>query len=127
MPCHASHQKNPLKTMLNVDDARDIAKRWRERFSDEAAFELSWSRYFDTATVPDAQRLEAWLAKDLVKDEVRHAGIVKEPVLPTRSRHQLSDCDHCGGLRYFVRRGTDITIDHPDFGVAHPCPSCNRR
>lgn len=127
MPSRASLQKNLLETTgVNVDEAKAIAARWRERFTDETAFETSWARYFDTATVPDAQRLEAWLAKDLAKDEIRSAGIVKEPMLPTRSRHQLSDCHHCGGLRYFVRRGDDITIDHPDFGVAKPCPACNR-
>ena len=110
--------------MLTADDARAIAAKWRPRFKDEAAFELSWSRYFETATVPDGERLEAWVAKDQAKDEIMHAGIVKEPLLPTRSGHQLSDCSHCGGLRYVVRRGDDITIDHPDFGKAKRCPSC---
>lgn len=108
---------------FTVDDARELAVEWRERFSSEAAFELSWSRYFETATVPDARRLEAWLAKDLAKDEIKHAGIVKEPLLPTRQRWAHSDCYHCGGNRY-VRQ--DVSIDHPNFGKALPCPDCNR-
>ena len=95
-PSQPSENSSETTTMLDVDAAKAIAARWRERFTDEAAFEASWTRYFDTATVPDAQRLEAWLAKDLAKDEIRHAGIVKEPLLPTRSSHQLSDCRHCG-------------------------------
>jgi hypothetical protein len=109
--------------MLTASEARELARQWRERFIDESAFDLSWSKYFETATVPDQTRLEAWLAKDLAKDEIKHAGIVKEPLYPTRSGHQLSDCLHCGGLRY-VRR--DVTIDHPDFGKAFPCPACSR-
>jgi hypothetical protein len=115
--------------MLTANEARELARQWRERFIDESAFELSWSKYFETATVPDQTRLEAWLAKDLAKDEIKHAGIVKEPLLPTRSRHQLSDCPVCwsdeveGGLR-FVRH--DVDRDHPDFGKAFPCPACSR-
>ena len=86
--------------MLTTDEAHDIARAWRDRFTDEQAFETSWSRFFDMVGDPTRQKLEAWLAKDQAKDEIRHAGIVKEPLLPTRSRHQLSDCHHCGGLRY---------------------------
>lgn len=130
--------------MLSVDEARTLAANWRGRFADEAAFEQSWTRYFETATVPDRGRLEAWLGKDLAKDAVLHAGIVKEPLLPTHSRfnpgsvcelpgnhegpHQWSDstrpgCYHCGGKRY-VRR--DVPVSHPEFGKAFPCPDCNR-
>jgi hypothetical protein len=112
--------------MLSVDDARTIAARWREQFVDEAAFDVSWSRYFETATVPDVQRLEMWLAKDLAKDAVKHAGIVKEPLLPTRSRYTVgdeSDCQVCRGKRY-VRR--DLDVGHPDFGKAIRCTACSR-
>ncbi len=108
---------------MTADEARSIAIAWRPRFVDEATFEQSWSRYFETATVPDRLRLEAWLAKDLAKDEIMHAGIVKEPILPTRSRYDLGDCSHCGG-KWFVRK--DVPVGHPDFGKAFPCPDCNR-
>jgi hypothetical protein len=121
MSCQASQIKKFL--MLTIDEAKALAGRWRAKFIDEAAFETSWSRYFETATVPDAGRLEAWLAKDLAKDEVVHAGIVKEPILPTRSRFTLNDCHHCGGKRY-VRR--ELDIDQPGFGQAIPCPACSR-
>jgi hypothetical protein len=121
--------------MLSVDDARAMATRWREQFIDAAAFEASWARYFETATVPDVERLEQWLAKDQAKDEVRHAGIVKEPLLPTRSRFTatLGDCPTCGGDVHachtchglgYVRR--DLDVGHPDFGKAIRCPRCAR-
>jgi hypothetical protein len=109
---------------LNVDEARELASRWRERFFDEAAFEESWSRYFGSAKVPDASRLEAWLAKDLQTDQVKHAGIVKEPLLPVRQNLVLGDCDVCKG-KYFVRH--DVDINHPDFGKVFPCPACRGR
>lgn len=70
--------------MLSLDDAKRLAQLWRPRFPDEAEFELSWTRYMDSATVPDEARLEVWLAKDLAKFEVKHAGIVREPMLPVR-------------------------------------------
>jgi len=108
---------------VTADEARSIAIAWRSRFIDETSFEQSWSRYFETATVPDRSRLEAWLAKDLAKDEIVHAGIVKEPILPTHSRYDLGDCYHCGG-KWFVRK--DVPVGHPDFGKAFPCPDCNR-
>jgi len=113
--------------MFTVDDAKAIAAHFRPRFADEQAFEESWTRYFATATVPDQQRLEAWLTKDLAKDEIRHAGIVSEPLLPVRQRFHLNDeitCDLCKGKRY-VRR--DLDIDHPDFGKAVLCPRCGGR
>jgi hypothetical protein len=109
--------------VLSTEDARALAAKWREQFQDEASFERSWSRFFDMVGDPTAPRLEAWLAKDLSKDEILHAGIVKEPVLPTRSRYDLGDCVHCGG-KFFVRK--DVPIGHPDFGKAFPCPDCNR-
>jgi hypothetical protein len=108
--------------MLTVDDAKAIAARWREKFVDDAAFEVSWSRYFETATVPDTVRLEAWLLKDLAKDEVRHAGIVREPLLPTRSRYAETDCPHCAGLGY-VR--VEVLPFDLRFGKALRCPDCN--
>jgi hypothetical protein len=110
--------------MLTVDDAKSIAAYWRAQFVDPEAFELSWTRYFETATVPDVVRLEAWLTKDLAKDQVIHAGIVKEPLLPTRQQFAIgdaADCTVCRGKRY-VRR--ELEIDHPDFGKALPCPQC---
>jgi hypothetical protein len=112
--------------MLTVDDARALAAAWREQFVDQAAFDASWTRYFETATVPDIERLEAWLAKDQAKDAVKHAGIVKEPLLPVRQRYTIgeeSECATCLGKRY-VRR--DLDIGHTDFGKAIPCPRCNR-
>jgi hypothetical protein len=115
--------------MLSPDEARDIAAVWRPQFIDESAFETSWTRFFEMVGDPTRTRLEQWLAKDRQKDEVVHAGVVKEPLLPTRSGFQLSDCRHCwsdeagGGMRY-IRR--DVDINHPDFGKAIPCPSCNR-
>lgn len=112
--------------MLSVDDARSLAAAWREQFVDETAFEESWARYFETATVPDLGRLEAWLSKDLAKDQVKHAGIVREPLLPVRQRYTIGDeseCSACLGRRY-VRR--DLDIGHPDFGKALPCPRCSR-
>jgi hypothetical protein len=108
--------------VLSADDARSIAADWRARFTDEAAFELSWTRYFETATVPDSDRLEAWLARDLAKDEVLHAGIVTEPILPTRSRYLQTDCVHCAGNGY-VR--ADVPLSDPRFGKALRCPDCN--
>jgi hypothetical protein len=126
MPSRASllkilQRRTENQTVLDVDEAREIAKRWRAKFTDEATFETSWARYFETATVPDQHRLEQWLAKDLAKDEVVHAGIVKEPLLPTRSRYDLGDCDHCAGLGY-VR--VDVPISDPRFGKALACPDC---
>lgn len=110
--------------MLTVDDARAIAARWREQFVDEAAFDASWTRYFETATVPDASRLESWLARDQAKDAVLHAGIVKEPLLPVRQQFivgEESDCPVCRG-KHYVRR--DLDVHHPDFGKAVRCPAC---
>jgi hypothetical protein len=109
--------------MITVDDARELAARYREQFVEQTSFEASWARYFETATVPDASRLEAWLAKDLQTDQVKHAGIVKEPLLPVRQNLVLGDCDVCRG-KYFVRH--DVDIDHPDFGKVFPCPACRR-
>ena len=100
-------------TLLSVDDARHLAAVWRPRFSDQAEFELSWSRYMDSATVPDVARLEAWLAKDADKSEVKHAGIITEPLVPVLSRYDLNGCYHCYS-RGFVRLALDA--HHPDFG-----------
>ena len=49
---------------LSVDEARDLAAKWRPQFQDEANFEHSWSRFFEMVGEPDATRLEFWLAKD---------------------------------------------------------------
>lgn len=110
--------------MLAIDDAKRIAATWRPRFADEADFEASWTRYMETATVPDEQRLEAWLAKDCSKSEVKHAGIISEPLLPTQSRYDLNGCYHCEG-RGSVR--LDVPSSHPEFGKAKTCPACHGR
>jgi hypothetical protein len=109
--------------MLSVDEARSIAAEWRAKFVDETNFETSWSRYFSMVHDPDPDRLEEWLGRDQARDAVANAGIVREPVLPTRSRFELGDCPHCGG-KSFVRK--DLPIGHPDFGKAFRCPACNR-
>lgn len=119
--------------MLTPSEARQIADNWRSRFVDVASFELSWSRFFELVGDPTIDKLNAWLAKDHAKDEVRHAGIVKEPLLPTRSRFTatLGECPTCGGDVHactschglgYVRR--DLDVGHPDFGKALRCPRC---
>lgn len=108
--------------MLSVDDAKQLAAVWRPRFVDQAEFEQSWSRYMDSATVPDVTRLEAWLAKDADKSEVKHAGIITEPVVPVLSRYDVNGCYHCHG-RGFVR--LDLDSHHPEFGKGKPCPACH--
>jgi len=70
--------------MLSADQARTIATQWRPRFADEASFEQSWLRFFDMVGDPTAEKLHNWLAKDQAKDEIKHAGIVHEPTLPTQ-------------------------------------------
>jgi hypothetical protein len=108
---------------LTVDEARDIAATWRPQFQDEANFETSWSRFFEKVGDPDVERLNLWLAKDQAKDQVRCAGIVKEPLLPVRQDlpELVDDCATCRGKRY-VRR--EVPIGHRDFGKALVCPSC---
>ena len=110
--------------MITADEAREIARQWRDQFTDIQAFETSWSRFFDMVGDPTVSKLEGWLAKDLAKDEIRHAGIVKEPLLPTRQQFVIgdeSDCPVCRGKRY-VRH--ELDIGHPDFGKAFACPRC---
>jgi hypothetical protein len=103
--------------MLTVEQARDIARTWREKFTDEAAFELSWTRYFDPQ-YPREQSpgsLVAWLETDQQRDAIKAAGIVREPVLPTqqsptvvarfdaaleRDTHAVRDCWQCGKLEH---------------------------
>jgi hypothetical protein len=112
--------------MLSADEARQIAAAWRDQFVDQTSFETSWSRFFEMTGDPNRERLEAWLARDQQRDAARQTGLITEPLLPTRSRYELGDetsCAVCRGKRY-VRR--DLTIDHPDFGRAIPCPACNR-
>jgi len=108
--------------MLAIDDAKRIAAAWRPRFADEADFELSWTRYMESATVPDEHRLQAWLAKDVAISEVKHAGIVREPLVPEPSRYQPTDCPHCAGNGY-VR--IDVPVSDARFGKAFACPACN--
>lgn len=110
--------------MLSVDEAREVAARWRPQFVDGANFEVSWSRYFEMVGDPDLQRLEQWLAKDQQKDAVKHSGIVHEPLLPVRQDlpDLVDDCTCCRGKRW-VRR--DLPIGHVDFGKAIRCPHCH--
>ena len=114
--------------MLSVDDARRVAADWRPRFTDETEFELSWSRYMDSATVPDISRLEAWLAKDLAKSEVSAPASLAEPLLPVRQT--LPDgCYHCHGFGYVrdLSWSPDPSVcgpSHPAFGRAIRCPAC---
>jgi len=75
--------------MLTADQARTIANQWRPRFADEASFDQSWLRFFDMVGDPTAEKLHNWLAKDQAKDEIKHAGIVQEPLLPTRQSADL--------------------------------------
>lgn len=110
--------------MLTLEDARSIAGEYREQFIDTALFEQSWSRFFDMTGDPNPEKLRHWLDKDLAKDTVRHAGIVKEPVLPVRQDlpDLVDDCECCRGKRW-VRR--DLPIGHADFGKAMRCPRCH--
>ena len=112
--------------MLSVADAKSLAAQWRERFQDQAAFEVSWSRYFELVGDPRSDGLEQWLAKDQAKDAVKHAGIVSEPLLPIRQNLDIdeSSCAICRG-KHFVRH--DVDIDHPDFGKVFRCPRCGGR
>ena len=75
--------------MLTAEHARTIANQWRPRFANEASFDQSWLRFFDMVGDPTAEKLHNWLAKDQAKDEIKHAGIVQEPVLPTRQSAEL--------------------------------------
>lgn len=106
--------------MLSVDDAKQLAAVWRPRFKDESDFEASWARYMDTATVPDVGRLEAWLAKDLDRSEVKQIGAPHEPLLPQLSRYDLNGCYHCYG-RGWVRIDSDIPQQ------PQRCPACHGR
>lgn len=108
--------------MLSVAEAQAIASVWRPQFTDEAAFEVSWTRFFEMVGDPTRQRLESWLTQDLAKDAVKNAGIIREPILPSPSHFALGDCMQCGG-KWFVRK--DVPIGHCDFGKAFPCPACN--
>jgi hypothetical protein len=112
--------------VLSVADAKSIAAQWRDHFQDQAAFEVSWSRYFEMVGDPRPDGLEQWLAKDAAKDAVKHAGIVSEPLLPVRQNLDVdaSSCAICHGKR-FVRH--DVDIDHADFGKVFHCPRCGGR
>src|SRR5215469_8971587 len=82
--CGDAWPSRPSVRMLSADQARTIATQWRPRFADEASFEQSWLRFFDMVGDPTAEKLHNWLAKDQAKDEIKHAGIVHEPTLPTQ-------------------------------------------
>ena len=75
--------------MLTVDQARAIANDWRQKFTDEDAFSTSWSRYMDMVKDQSPGSLVAWLETDQQRDAVRAAGIVHEPLLPTRQSADL--------------------------------------
>jgi len=110
--------------MLTVEQARHIANTWRRQFSDEEAFNTSWRRYMELVKDQSPAGLEQWLGTDLQRDAVKAAGIVTEPLLPVRQQFALgeeSSCDACRGKRY-VR--FEVSIDHPHFGKAVPCPRC---
>lgn len=112
--------------MISVAEAKSLAAQWRDRFQDQAAFEVSWSRYFEMVGDPRPDGLEQWLAKDAAKDAVKHAGIISEPLLPVRQNLDVdeSSCSICRGKR-FVRH--DVDIDHADFGKVFACPRCGGR
>lgn len=111
--------------MLSVDEAHAVANTWRPRFADPDAFVTSWTRYMDM--VKPAGRspagLEQWLQTDAENDEVRAAGIIREPTLPVQQDVPalVDDCATCRGKRW-VRR--DLPISLADFGKALRCPSC---
>jgi len=77
--------------MLTVDQARQIADQWRPQFADEASFEQSWVRLFDMVGDPTAEKAHNWLAKDCAKDQIKHAGIIHEPTLPTHQADAFTD------------------------------------
>lgn len=108
--------------MLDVEQARGIAERWRSKFGDEETFKESWSRYFATAQVPDGYRLETWLQGDLNKAAAAAVVSTKEPLLPVRQDFDLTDCYHCSGRGWYRK---DLPVGHAEFGRAHRCPSCN--
>ena len=112
--------------MISVAEAKSLAAEWRERFQDQAAFEVSWSRYFEMVGDLRPDSLEQWLAKDAAKDAAKHVGIVSEPLLPVRQNLDVneSSCRVCRG-KHFVRH--DVDIDHTDFGKVFPCPRCGGR
>lgn len=127
--------------MLSVEHAREVATRWRPQFVDESNFETSWTKFFGMVGDPTADKLEAWLAKDQAKDAVIHAGIVREPLLPTVQDVDLrtydalvrGTCPRCGGDPAacatchglgFVRR--DLPVGHAEFGRVVRCPRCGR-
>ena len=76
--------------MLTVEQARDIANVWRPKFSEEDAFNTSWSRYMDMVKDQSPGSLVAWLETDQQREAVRSAGIVREPVLPTRQSPEFT-------------------------------------
>lgn len=108
--------------MISVTRAHEIGQHWREQFTDEAAYEESWRRFWAMVGDPTEDKLEQWLTKDQAKDAALNAGVTHEPVYPTRQRYTTTDCWHCAGNGY-VRR--DVAVGHPDFGKAFACPACN--
>lgn len=110
--------------MISREEAQEIASEWRKRFDDDESFERSWGNYWDTATVPDAGRLQDWLSKDLGRAEARAVGLTKGPLVPKPSTYELGTCDGCNGKGYCRR---DVPVGHKDFGKAFPCIYCNGR
>lgn len=109
--------------MLSVETAREIAEQWRPRFIDESSFETSWNRFYEMTGDPTAEKLHTWLGKDQAKDAVRHAGIVREPVLPVQQDYDLS----AKQVRDYIASG-DLHnwegIEEPEYNHVSRCPRC---
>ena len=115
--------------MLTVEQARDIANVWRPKFSEEDAFNTSWSRYMDMVKDQSPGSLETWLETDQQRDAVKAAGIVHEPLLPTRQESPVG-CWHCHYNGFVRMTGwspdpSECGPDHPAFGKAMRCPACS--
>jgi hypothetical protein len=118
--------------MLTVEQARRIADHWRPQFCEEVSFEQSWSRFFSMVGDPTADKLETWLAKDQAKDAVIHAGIVREPLLPTSQDldSRIYDvllggtCPHCGGDPAVCSACHGLGFVRDGHGGIQPCPRC---
>ena len=116
--------------MLTLDQARDIAARWRSQFADAEAYTTSVERYLERIAAParSPEGLERWLREDAEQEDVR--GALLEHVhatgenLPQDLPDIVDDCTVCRGKR-LVRR--DLPVGHAEFGKLLVCPSCNGR
>lgn len=110
--------------MLAIEEARAIAAEWRPRFQSEENFENSWSRFMEMVGDPSAVRLEDWLAKDLARDQLRHAGIVREPLLPVQQEAPVLDARTEAA---YIARGDEHDWRNPELSAlehAAICPRC---